>query len=76
MGAQVRAALPGADAGGLQRIYAFLDHWGLINFEAGEAVPGSAGDGPPFELAPVGACTCGDPFELAPVGAYACGTPL
>ena len=52
---QVRAALPGADAGGLQRIHAFLDHWGLINFEAGEAGGRAAADEPPFELAPVGA---------------------
>lgn len=52
---KVRAALPCADAGGLQRIHAFLDHWGLVNFEAGEAGGRAAADGPPFELAPVGA---------------------
>ena len=47
--AQAQKALPSADAGALQRVYTFLDHWGIINSEVPQ------GDLPASELAPAGA---------------------
>ncbi|CAL8469788.1 g9330 [Coccomyxa elongata] len=48
--AEVRAGLEG-DAGGLQRIYSFLDHWGLINYQA-DGTQQAASDVNPFAIAP------------------------
>lgn len=48
---EVRAGLAG-DVGGLQRIYSFLDHWGLINYQAGDGVQQAASDATPFAVAP------------------------
>ncbi len=48
--AEVRAGLEG-DAGGLQRIYSFLDHWGLINYQA-DGTQQAACDVNPFAIAP------------------------
>lgn len=48
---EVRAELAG-DAGGLQRIYSFLDHWGLINYQSGDGAQQAASDVTPFAVAP------------------------
>lgn len=49
---EARASLEG-DIGGLQRIHSFLDHWGLINFEAGDgAAQNPSADVAPFAVAP------------------------
>lgn len=47
----MRAELTG-DAGGLQRIYSFLDHWGLINYQADGGAQQAASDVNPFTVAP------------------------
>lgn len=51
--AEVRASYSG-DAGGLQRIHSFLDHWGLINYEAadGGAAQNASAHMAPFAVAP------------------------
>ena len=58
---QAQQALPSVDAAALQRVYNFLDHWGIINFEA------DGGSGlPAFELAPVGQRRCHPHLALCP----------
>jgi hypothetical protein len=55
----VRTAYSG-DAAGLQRIFSFLDHWGLINYEAadGASTENASSDAAPFAVAPACKLRC------------------